>query len=708
MEICYNIKLKTALACLLLLSGAFAFAQTETEGIEGVHTKKDAVMDDSTHGHITLNTYVEGEVKVKTQSVPCDIVMVLDFSESMKGSITQLKESCKAFLQTIRDNSSKNNVQHRVAIVTYNTYKLTAMLQMSTDGTVVWPQKYDARTTLNGYDPYGVYKGGSNNLSRKKNANQDIDNYVRNTLKSFFIPVDANLDGYGNVPEYIISQFTETDFGDEGNSYRGLYTAEELLNVKRSAAEKEYVKSDGTKDVKPTFVVLFTDDAPGFESQTELTFSDENKSICFAINAIAESNRMKKNGTRIFTIAMNSKCSPSSINSLSLEYVGGMNQYTYYKDGVSAFNCYMHLISSNYEGNNYTDELNLNTYFGYNNSQRVEKVIGPQMMDIWNNAIGKSDVFSKGTHYLAAMDPSGLEAAFEKISEMIIEELPSMPLSSETVLKDYIDGRYFSLPEGATPETIQVYTHNCIGGTKVGDTYTEFEFDKIDAPVDRVVVTVETDTESYNNLISVKGFDYAANWVGLDTQGKWRGKELVVVIPFVIKEGVDVSGTLQTNTGDSGIYLPGSDEPLKPYPIPEIVYWNLNIKRTFLEKGESAVYSVYIRKEGDSSWPAKPNYIINLTAGTTGPVERTIVDAPVIQNDVYNEFKVVETGWSWAYESTNTDSEHAQVKKYDPDRKELNFEFTGGHKDITDTNKASYKLNHNESIKTSTFKINNK
>lgn len=695
MKISHNYILKTVLAGLFVMPGSLLFAQVETEGIEGVHTEKKSEMIDDTHGKITLNTYVEGEVKVKTQSVPCDIVMVLDFSASMASRIDDLKTSCKSFLEAMREN----NPEHRVAIVSYNKCDFTRIGWTSNeDGTVVWPQN-PKMSSLNGYDRYGNTDGG-NKIKRSANPHRTQQLYDHVKSLNWFIPLNDSLSTEGNVAEYIVNNFESSDCGDDGNSYRGLQVANELLFTKRT-------NTDNNGTPRPTFVVLFTDGAPGFESGDNLTFSDEHLSICYAINAIGEANQLKSKNTTIFTVGINKDCNPAFDGNITDKY-NYTPPYYYLDTAAGAFNAYLNILSSNFKG----DPLHTASDIGKGEQAKIggktmdyDDIIEARLL-IWNKR-KSSDKFNFDIqHYLGATQASGMEAAFKAISEEIIEELPSMPLSNETVLKDYIDGRYFRLPDDATPELIEVYTHNCIGGTKVGDTYSDFKFDDIKGAVDRVVVKVETDTESFNNLVTVTGFDYAANWVGQDIGGAWRGKELVVVIPFVIKEGVDVSGTLQTNTGGSGIYVPGEDEPLKPYPIPEIVFWNLNIKRIFLERGESAVYSVYIREEGQPSWPEKPFYIVNLTAQTTGPVERTIVDAPVIQNGVYNEFKVVETGWSWAYESTNTDSEHAQVKKYDPYKKELNFEFTGAHKDITDTDKASYKLNHNESIKTTTFKIN--
>lgn len=680
-------------------------------GVEGLHTNKNSTYDNSTHqGKITLETFVEGEVKVKTQSSPCDIVMVLDFSESMKANLDLLKESCKTFLSEIK----KNNVNHRVAIVSYATYKSMSVGGINLDCTIVWPQNSE-KTSLKNLNPYGE-SGAENSNTHLVNTDSAISSYVRNTNKSFFIPVGAEVEGKGNVLEFIIDHFStsdmgklpDMDYGTDGNSFRGLQIARELLTTKRSDNEKKYQKEDGSYASKPTYVVLFTDDTPGFEQKSSsFEFSDDNLSIVYALNAIGESNKLKKDGTVVFTVGLNKVCD-TSFNSELGDYATYGNGNYYFKKPENAFNVFLSILSSNYKGK-FTDlylrsDIEKNEIIGSMGNQHRYYQFIEERFEIWKNRNTSSDFSFDIPHYMSSKDSSGMKKAFETISEMIIAELPSMPLSSETVLKDYINKAFFKLPKDATVNDIVVYTRPFSGMS--GSDFV-FGTDKtpltvLDRPLEeseigscvRVIIDwAEDGVDNSQDCVSVTGFDYAANWVGLDVNKNPHGCELVVEIPFVFKDGVELDGDLDTNTGDSGIYTPDNpDEPVEPYPVPTLSFKDLTITRSDLESGESAIYNVYSVNQDN-----KLVYTVVLTgtsADGSNSASKTI--SGVLARDSegnYYGYKVTESDWDWAY---NKDADNNSKTSTFEGSSQLEFEFAGAHKDKKNTTDPAYKQSHTE------------
>lgn len=679
-------------------------------GVEGLHTNKNSTYDNSTHqGKITLETFVEGEVKVKTQSTPCDIVMVLDFSASMASRINDLKASCLSFLKAMRNN----NPEHRVAIVSYNKCEFTSMGWSSNkDGTVVWPQNPDMKS-LSGYNRYGE-KDSNNKINRDKNPHSTSELYSHVNDLRWFIPLNdklTSLGGDGYVADYIVKNFEATDCGDDGNSYRGLQVANELLFEVRT--NRNY-----NGNPRPTFVVLFTDGAPGFESGDKLTFSDDNSSICYALNAIGEANQLKSQNTTIFTVGINKNCNPEYDGNITKEH-SYTPAYDYLAPAEGAFNAYLSLLSSNFIGDPIHTTSNT---VGSNNKDKIilknddntkingmymsySKIIEARLL-IWNDRNDtKKDMFNFTIqHYLGATQSSGMEAAFAQISERIIEELPSMPLSSETVLKDYINKAFFKLPKDATIDDIVVYTRPFSGMS--GSDFV-FGTDKtpltvLDRPLEeseigscvRVIIDwAEDGVDNSQDCVSVTGFDYAANWVGFDVNKQARGCELVVEIPFVFKDGVELDGDLDTNTGDSGIYTPDNpDEPVEPYPVPKLLFKDLKITRSDLESGESAIYNVYSVNQD-----SKLVYTVVLTGTASDGSEtasKTITGVLARDSEGnYYGYQVKESDWDWAY---NKDvNNNSKTSAYTDNIDYLEFAFQGAHKEETQGSDA-YKQHHTE------------
>lgn len=132
-----------ALACVLtLLPGVAVAAETMTmlKKEEGsMVLEKGAVLEDDGTYTIQLSAYATGTTTMVPQesSVPLDIVLVLDQSGSMAGSnLTALRTAVTNFVQTIKENAEKYQVDHRIAVVgfagaEYNSSNYYTMLIQS-------------------------------------------------------------------------------------------------------------------------------------------------------------------------------------------------------------------------------------------------------------------------------------------------------------------------------------------------------------------------------------------------------------------------------------------------------------------------------------------------------------------------------------------------------------------------------------------------
>lgn len=737
------------LAAVSVLFCAYPSNAQETDELE-VYSGKTAEIDTETNkGTITLETYMEG--RLIRQAAPCDIVLVLDMSSSMDlvygkdeagHDITRLqalKNACNSFLTSLKSTG----VAHRVSIVTFNEYANVGYTGSEVqDATVIWPLDL-SNCSHSGSQYYlkGGMFGNENTFSNNKiyfssDAAQrtrmtNLYNWVNSKYSDYFIPIDdrPDFDNSKTTLEHILDYFSADDTQGTTACFRGMKEASKLVNNRNDFNGID--KSD-----RPTFVIMFTDGIPGHtdpEGSDDSIFSDGRKSICFAYNTIAYANQMKNKGTKVFTVGIHPDCKPVPEVAGDPFYIrlqfystGGMSPKSYYYftntsakrntydnhiNCDNALNVFLHMVSSNYYDTNMdTSPCRYDTNYDHDEV----KGKGMERWSVGENgsaptiSIQKKTEIVNGKHYHSASDPAELINEFEEISEDIIEYAKE-EMTSETQLRDYIDGRFFKLPDDVTVESIVCYARQCIG--KTSDGKYKFAENHIDIP--GLSVQVKAGVEGQDDEVVVTGFDYKANWVGalkespdIDKPGDWHGQELIVIIPFVLKDDVDASGTLQTNTEDSGIYLPGEEEPYKPYPVPEVTWSMINITRTGLEVGESAIYYVYAA-EVDSAFDDKPTYIVTLNRENSSAVAKKTI-AHVLarqghenQDDGYYKYKVVETGWNWAYESDSSE----ETQSFSRANRQLDFFFSGAHKDSSDTDSPTYKLNHGESYKSSSYSI---
>lgn len=111
---------------------AISFLQKNTENPDGLVLTKEFIpaegADDGS-GTLHLEAYTTGQVTSTEASIPLDIVLVLDQSGSMgdrfgSNRVTKqsaLKDSVTGFIESVAEDAVTKNVEHRIAIVTYDS-----------------------------------------------------------------------------------------------------------------------------------------------------------------------------------------------------------------------------------------------------------------------------------------------------------------------------------------------------------------------------------------------------------------------------------------------------------------------------------------------------------------------------------------------------------------------------------------------------------
>lgn len=149
------------------------------------------------------------------------------------------------------------------------------------------------------------------------------------------------------------------------------------------------------------------------------------------------------------------------------------------------------------------------------------------------------------SYYLSAGDADSLNNIFKQISDNIESGGSSTTLNSTAVLRDVISTP-FELPAGADESSITLKTYKYVGDDAAGTKQWTENSNAMDA-------TASIDGDKVN----VTGFDYAANYVGTDTNADgtkaYHGDKLVISFNVVPKDGFLGGNNVYTNTS-AGVY----------------------------------------------------------------------------------------------------------------------------------------------------------
>lgn len=525
-----SILLSLALLVSLLPMAAFAGGDEgdSTTTSSGVELSKTATLEDDGTYTIKLEAYATGEVKTTTTTtevgVPCDIVLVLDQSSTMKYDFagnktniaeedqrkTSLKNAVNTFITQVQQNASENGVDHRIAIVGFASGN-------SQQSATSWKNT----ELLSTEKPVNYATEGSNNTTSSITVEQYRDALVDCTnterLTNAINSIDANGSTFGNY---------------------GLEMAKGILDNRE---QKTYTTPDNKTANRKKIVVFFTDGYPGryttakdgfFEGNLRSEDNENFNQISIANATIEQAAELKKEGVAVYSIGIFENADPSTDYNFEIgKYTeDGSRDVTRYTTGKQASNAYMHFVSSDYD------------------SSCISMTSSP-----------RDSVVNNG-YYLAASNATALSKVFETISSSIDNSTSSTTctLNEDSILKDIISDQ-FALPEGFSEESnVTVQTADYQGNNNFGTPQTVHDAN----------VSVE------GKAISVSGFDYSSNYV-VDASGdvQTSGKKLIVTIKGVLPTDAAVTGeAVYTNAKNSGIYADATaTTPAAVFPQPQTI-----------------------------------------------------------------------------------------------------------------------------------------
>ncbi len=636
----YNIALAI---CALLSFGTVASAQYNKSNGFG-YTK---TVDGPVNGEyiITLESFVEGHIEVMHESIPANVILVLDVSSSMRNnnvtgtyyfskgedneySYNNYSNSDPLYYKmpdgtycqvTVNRTGNPGNRRYSMTF-RYNgtTYYLTGAGGYTTTETTV------AGNTTTIYRGI-LYGGGSRRMDALKQAVQDFIRTIEHD--DWWIKKADGTDSLQRTTplgnQISIVKFAGNYYNNNANSLtpgnhantevlKGWTTTGTTTNVEDliGAIGDMNENASGTSidygmhlaslllgtlhadDVSSKTVVVFTDGEP---------YRQGTSSEVIADNAIATAKTIKATkafetedgtvvNTNVYTVGLfDDDPSPDSTTGLLMEYA-----------------------SSNFPDANST----------------TDPGSGRKSSD----------------YYHLASDGASLLSIFASIAQN--SGSPNADIAGSSVTMVDVVSDSFSVPvTGADVSRIIMQTADVNG--KNGDYYT-FDMDNLGTPPDSVKITYA------NNMIRVQKYDYAANMCATNPEtGESTGQKLIIKIPITINDDAVGGTAVPTNAEGSGIQVNG--QVVAPFVSPTLnIRVNLWIKKLGLEKGESGVFRVdriACDNEGnpvaDAVWEQYTRVFLTGTGDDNNPpiVHLQGLDPTYI-------YKVVELDWSWDYIAT--------------------------------------------------------
>ncbi len=494
----------------------------EEEPENGLILSKTAeYQEESGTAVITLEAYTTGTVISSAESVPTDIVLVLDESGSMADNMYGYTPVYDL------DNNQNYYIKRN------DTYIRVSYCQGGLFGShdpgwytgghfiLHWGMHYEPMTSAADTDSGHVQFYTRNEVTVSKSealkaaalefAKNVYDDASKNQV-DHRISVIGFSDNDDAVTKIGLVDDIRDNYNEVVDAINGLKTnggtyIEDGLAKAESAFQNASQTSSSERN---RVVVIFTDGIPGNGTWNNTTISGS------ANPAINSAYRLKNTyGATVYTIGMLDGADPEL--AISEE-----------SNDAARTNKFLHYLSSNY----------------------------PQAQSMSNGGSG-----SNQGYYLAASDAASLTAIFEKISEEV--GAPSISLGSDTVIKDVISP-YF---EGPSAGAVSAAVYDCIS-------YNEETGEAAWSTSGTAFNGISVD----GGTIQVTGFDFNENFVSQDQkpETKDHGKKLVIQITVQPKEGFLGGNGVPTNDSSSGVYtsegslVEAFEQPTVDVPIKDI------------------------------------------------------------------------------------------------------------------------------------------
>lgn len=458
---------------------------------------------------LKLEAYATGTTTTVTEKsgTPLDIVLVLDQSGSMKSNnyVEPLKNAVTKFVESISENATEYNVDHRIALVGYAS-------------------RYDSSSK---WANTGLFINGKLYNYQEAGSDTQTSRLTANDYKKALVSVN---DENGDVASSITTAIKEINGNGATYTNYGMEMANGVFqnNPIENGSDRKRI------------VVVFTDGQPGKSGY------DED----IANLALKEAYQTKNTyGATVYTVGLYSNANTNVtnfMNYLSSNYPDAQSM------SVTTSYAYNPVYSSNLDTSKtyYVDYYG--NYYEVTYSQRDSK-----WYTYWNGSYtpttsssdtnyshtqfyektalestGGSGTQAANKYYMTTSNSAELEKIFSNITADIQNPTSNVTLNAEAVLKDVISDN-FTTTSGTS---VTVSTEK--GSQASADADIVFNGSGTSNPTAKLT----------DNTITVTGFDYSNQYIAPSHEGE----KLIVVIDNLLPN-TDATTHVYSN-GEAGIY----------------------------------------------------------------------------------------------------------------------------------------------------------
>lgn len=654
------------------MTGLNSFAQNLPDGVyildeSGVAYRKSATLKEGTTDKyiIDLEAFVTGEVTIKDEAVPADIVLVLDVSGSMDEYMDYNATESKTW--------TPNNIGTTTYYYLYegNYYKVEIYQRRLIWGPINGEYYYLGNNYGQSYTGV-LYTGKTKKIDALKTAVgsfietiQENDLYdVKRNEAGEVISKTRRKDASGNDTS-LGNQIAIVKFA--GDRYTNNSTTWNSNNAPITVSgdgnntyyDDEYESYFNYTEVVKGFTLTATDAnvnaltaAVNAFNASGATSSDFGMNLAYRLIASlptsGENDRSKSSKTVVFF----TDGSPTYTNGFDPDVATHTISRAYdakndYKVNVFTIGVFSNLGS---------DESRVNNYMNYTSSNYPDA----KSMSQPGNPIAEA----KRVYYQNASN-ADLTSIFTMVAQQSGGSGNTDVTAESAVTVDIISSS-FSLPEGVQPSDITVTVAPCTGQTtktaaQVGEyagTYLTFGEAKEATEYGLPAITPIVDAS--NNTVSTKNFDFSENYcAAIDDHGTITGgRGYKQIISFEITVNPDAVGgpNVVTNDEKSGIYLKGETKPLVTFNRPTVeIPVQIWIKKKGLLGDDSAVFNIQYaeyqsgvdpRNLANSAWKSFTKVMI--TKDTPKDKDGYPIEKLVGLNPHFF-YRIKEDAWAWSY-----------------------------------------------------------
>jgi len=469
-------------------------------------------------GSHTLNEST-GKCSGGTTRTPYEIPEYLDtktvqFYTLCKSRMTAAREAVASFVSQVKEMSkgddgiagTPDDIPHRVALIGFGGNE--------TGDAKVGVVDYQTINNLakSKYVSTGIYSLYEDGQLNEGLGYYDVTESYNNFESYYRIKSDETLATkcYTNALRNVTNA-TEYSVLEEGiselNYNYGTYISHAAIMAEK-IFESTYIQDSQDNISRNRVAVFFTDGQPDGDGEGVYDQADES---------IQPAYRIKNNENY-----------EASVYSIGIFAGANASKIWHLKEDNASQDEYMHMLSSNYP-TAYIFEGERKVRDGEKN--RLVEITDVNSKLLISDSEGNYSVdTSKSGYYYTAQNADELRNVFETIAGESIEGGADFTkLNATAIMQDVLTSDWdISVTEGGElAEVIEAYTMTYLGNDHVtGDKIWERKEDDLFYPV-----TVLAD----GKIIQVTGFDYSANYVGIDKDNDEdipRGKKLVLEIPI--------------------------------------------------------------------------------------------------------------------------------------------------------------------------------